>query len=88
MKSKRLKNVPGTDREIGLGLTEAMVRFAARHEYAQTVEDMLARRWRVLFLDAQLARSMAPETARILQEETGLNPELASFEKLTEHYLP
>ncbi|MCD8504637.1 MAG: glycerol-3-phosphate dehydrogenase/oxidase [Burkholderiaceae bacterium] len=83
-----VKKCPGSDREIGLGLTEAMVRFAARHEYAQTVEDMLARRWRVLFLDAQLARSMAPETARILQEETGLNPELASFEKLTEHYLP
>lgn len=83
-----VKQCPGVDQELGLGLTEAMVRFAARHEYAQTVEDMLARRWRVLFLDAQLARTMAPVVARILQEETGLDPELAAFNKLTEHYLP
>jgi glycerol-3-phosphate dehydrogenase len=34
------------------GLTEAMVRFAARHEYARTVEDVLARRSGLLFLDA------------------------------------
>lgn len=79
---------PGSQRELGLGLTEAMVRFAARHEYAQTVEDILARRWRVLFLDAALARAMAPEVARIVQEETGLDPELAEFEKLTDHYRP
>jgi glycerol-3-phosphate dehydrogenase len=30
------------------GLSEAMVRFAARFEYARTVEDMLARRSRLL----------------------------------------
>jgi glycerol-3-phosphate dehydrogenase len=78
----------GADLELGFGLTEAMVRFAVRHEYAQTVEDMLARRWRVLFLDARQARAMAPTVARILQEESGLDPELAAFEKLTEHYLP
>ncbi len=83
-----VRQCPGVDREIGLGLTEAMVRFAVRHEYAQTVEDVLARRWRVLFLDAKLANSMAPSVAQILQEETGLDPELAAFENLTEHYLP
>lgn len=83
-----VRQCPGNDHEIGLGLTEAMVRFAARCEYAQTVEDVLARRWRVLFLDAQLAKTMAPHVARILQEETDLDPELAAFEKLTEHYLP
>lgn len=83
-----VRQCPGADHELGYGLTEAMVRFAARHEYAQTVEDMLARRWRVLFLDAKEARRMAPEVARILEEETGLDPELAAFETLTEHYLP
>lgn len=83
-----VKQCPGHDHEIGLGLTEAMVRFSVRHEYAQTVEDVLARRWRVLFLDAKLARSMAPEVARILQEETGLDPQQSAFEELTEHYLP
>lgn len=83
-----VKQCPGYERQLGLGLTEAMVRFAARREYAQTVEDVLARRWRVLFLDAQLARSMAPHVARLLQEETGLDPELDAFETLTSHYLP
>ncbi|UOD51704.1 glycerol-3-phosphate dehydrogenase/oxidase [Orrella daihaiensis] len=83
-----VQQCPGADHEIGLGLTEAMVRFAARHEYAQTIEDVLARRWRVLFLDAKLACSMAPEVDRILREETGLDTDLAAFEKLTEHYLP
>ncbi|HEY7804114.1 MAG TPA: glycerol-3-phosphate dehydrogenase C-terminal domain-containing protein, partial [Orrella sp.] len=66
----------------------AMVRFAARHEYAQTVEDVLARRWRVLFLDARQARVMAPAVADILQEETGLDPQLHEFEQMTDHYLP
>ncbi len=37
--------LPGAGRELGAGLTEAMVRFAARKEYARTVEDVLARRW-------------------------------------------
>jgi hypothetical protein len=41
-------------------LTEAMVRFAARFEYARTVEDVLARRSRLLFLDARKAIDMAP----------------------------
>ncbi len=79
---------PGADHELGFGLTEAMVRFAARHEYAQTVEDVLARRWRVLFLDARQALTMASAVAEILREETGLDPELKAFEQLTAHYLP
>lgn len=82
-----VRQCPGSDHIIGMGLTEAMVRFAARHEYAQTVEDVLARRWRALFLDARKACAMAPEVARILQEETGIDPQLEAFEKLTEHYL-
>jgi len=75
-----------SDRPLGMGLTEAMVRFAARHEFAWTVEDMLARRWRALFLDSQQAKDMAPAVAQILQEETGLDPQLAAFETLCEHY--
>jgi hypothetical protein len=47
--------LPGADVEITAGLTEAMVRFAVRHEYARTVEDVLARRSRLLFLDAHVA---------------------------------
>jgi glycerol-3-phosphate dehydrogenase len=67
-------------------LTEAMVRFAARHEWAWTVEDMLARRWRALFLDARLAATMAPVVAALLQEETGLDPHLDEFIDLCQRY--
>ena len=77
---------PGADRILGMGLTEAMVRFAARHEYAWTVEDVLARRWRALFLDARQALAMASTVAQILQEETGLDPRQAEFEALCRKY--
>lgn len=77
---------PGADRDLGMGLSEAMVRFSARHEWAVTVEDMLARRWRALFLDARLAAQMAPAVATLLQEETGLDPQLGAFLQLCEHY--
>ncbi len=77
---------PGADRILGMGLTEAMVRFAARHEYAWTVEDVLARRWRALFLDVRQALAMAPTVAQILLEETGLDPRQAEFEALCRQY--
>jgi glycerol-3-phosphate dehydrogenase len=54
-----------------LPYTEAEVRWAARHEMAQRVSDVLARRTRALFLDAKAAMECAPEVARILAEELG-----------------
>ena len=74
-----LATLPGNDRSLGLGLTEAIVRYCARHEWAVTVEDMLARRWRTLFLDAQAAERVAPRVAEVLREETGLDPQLSDF---------
>ena len=79
--------LPGADRELTPGLTEAMVRFAARHEYAVCVEDVLARRSRLLFLDARLAGSLAAQVAEILFQETGLDPQTGSFLELVQHYL-
>ncbi|NYT63978.1 glycerol-3-phosphate dehydrogenase/oxidase [Alcaligenaceae bacterium] len=79
--------LPGADTELAPGLSVAMVRFAARYEYARTVEDMLARRFRLLFLDARLAAELAPAVAVILQEETGVDPQLDAFMQLTLHYL-
>lgn len=79
---------PGADHHLGLGLTEAMIRYAARHEFACTLEDILARRWRALFLDARQAREMSAKVAVILEDETGLDPARESFEALCEHYLP
>ena len=66
-----VRSLPGADRELCPGLSEAMVRFAARHEFARTVEDVLARRSRLLFLDARLAGTLAQPVAAILAEELG-----------------
>ena len=81
-----LADLPGQDVSLGIGLTEALVRYCARHEWAITVEDMLARRWRVLFLDARAAQAMAPRVAQLLQEETGIDPDLDNFVVLCRQY--
>ncbi|HLH34309.1 MAG TPA: glycerol-3-phosphate dehydrogenase/oxidase [Alloacidobacterium sp.] len=47
----------------------AEVVWAARQEMARTVEDVLARRTRALFLDAEAASAMALPAARIMAEE-------------------
>ncbi|MFO1319262.1 MAG: glycerol-3-phosphate dehydrogenase/oxidase [Burkholderiales bacterium] len=67
----RVRSLPGHDRELAPGLTEAMVRFAAREEMARSVEDVLARRSRWLFLDAARAAALAPRVAELLSEELG-----------------
>ncbi len=82
-----VRALPGATRLLGGGLSEAMVRFAARREYARTVEDVLARRWRLLFLDASLAGSMAPDVGAILQQETGADPRIGDFQALCRLYL-
>ena len=66
-----LASLPGAEREIAAGVSEAMVRFAARYEYARSVEDVLARRARLLFLDARAAAAAAPRVAELLSEELG-----------------
>ncbi len=48
---------------------EAEVVWAAREEMARTVEDVLARRTRALFLNAPAAVRMAPRVAALLAEE-------------------
>ncbi len=82
-----MEALPGAGVEIAPGLTEAMVRFAARFEYARTVEDVLARRSRLLFLDARLATSVAAKTGQILSLETGIAPQLEAFSVLAKGYL-
>jgi glycerol-3-phosphate dehydrogenase len=79
--------LPGADRHLGGGLTAAMVRFAARHEYARTVEDVLARRSRLLFTDAELAAALAAEVGALLQQETGRDADAAGFRELAASYL-
>ena len=82
--------LPGAENQLGgkmTGLTEAMVRYAARFEYARTVEDVLARRSRLLFLDAAMAKSLGPQVAAVLQQETDVDPALSAFLGLCDQYL-
>ena len=81
-----VQTLPGAELELGGGLTAAMVRFAVRYEYARTVEDVLARRSRLLFLDARLAATIAPAVSAILAEETGQDPGLNALMALAAHY--
>lgn len=65
----------------------------ARHEMARTVEDVLARRTRLLFLDARAALAKAPQVARELARELGRDEawqksQLAAFEETAAHFLP
>jgi glycerol-3-phosphate dehydrogenase len=53
----------------------AEVVWAARAEMARTVEDVLARRTRALFLNAHAAIEMAPGVAQILAKELGRDQE-------------
>jgi glycerol-3-phosphate dehydrogenase len=66
---------------------------AVRGEMARTVEDVLARRTRSLFVDARVAITEAPAVARVLARELGRDDaweaaQIAEFEKLATGYLP
>jgi glycerol-3-phosphate dehydrogenase len=67
--------------------------WAARHEMARTVDDVLARRTRLLLLDARAAMESAPQVAALLAEELGRGhaweqQEAATFQALAMRYLP
>ena len=81
-----LETLPGNKRWLAPGLSEAMVRFAVRFEYARTVEDVLARRSRLLFLDARAAAAAAPLVAELLQDEIGQTGDLQGFLQLADQY--
>ena len=90
-----LRALPGADhwlwRDGDGGLSEAMVRFAVRVEMARSVEDVLARRCRLLFLDAREALRVAPEVGRLMRDELGAAfneaASVGAFEALAARYL-
>ena len=76
-----------------LQLTGSEVLFAATHEMARTLEDVLARRCRALFLDARAAIEVAPAVAALLGLELQWSPErtqreIDAFVRLAREYLP
>jgi len=63
----------------------------ARHEMARTVEDVLARRTRLLFLDTRAALGKAPQVARELAQELGRDEawqesQLNAFSETANHF--
>lgn len=85
--SEAVAALQGGGNLLSNGLTESMVRFAARCEYARTVEDVLARRSRLLFLDAAQAAAIAAPVADLLKDETGIDPQCEAFLALCRQYL-
>lgn len=59
----------GSPLHPGLPITAAQVLWAARHEMARSVEDVLSRRTRCLLLDAAAAIDAAPAVASLLAAE-------------------
>jgi glycerol-3-phosphate dehydrogenase len=75
-----------------LPYTAAEVVWAVREEMARTLDDVLARRTRALFLNARAAREMAPSVARIMALELGRDEawqasQLSAFDDISAHYV-
>ena len=72
--------------------TKAEVLWAVRYEMARTIEDVLARRVRLLFLDSKAAINSAPIVAEILAKELGkdkvwVEQEIEKFTKIAKQYV-
>jgi len=72
--------------------TRADVVYAMRHELANQLEDMLARRTRLLLLDARIATACAPKVAEWMAAESGRDihwqkEQVTTFQKLADQYL-
>ena len=66
--------------------------WAIENEMARTVEDILARRTRALFLDARECRRIAPLVAQVMadtlsKDSNWINDQLEAFNKLSSAYI-
>ncbi len=93
-----LDSLAATDAELSdqlhprLPFEKAEVIWAARCEMARTVEDVLARRTRALFLDARASIEAAPAVARLLAQEFGFGSDwqlqqVADFNRIAANYV-
>lgn len=72
--------------------TMAEVVWAVRYEMARTIDDVLARRVRLLFLDARAAIESSEKTARLIAKELGhdeiwITKEISDFKRISKGYL-
>jgi glycerol-3-phosphate dehydrogenase len=86
---------PSLERQLHpeLPYIAAEVVWAVREEMARTVEDVLARRTRALFLNTSATLAMAEEVASLMAGELNLDStwiaaQLADFRSLADRYLP
>lgn len=75
-----------------LKIHEQQVVWAIRHEMARTLDDVLSRRTRALFLDAKESRRIAPQVADIManeldEDEAWKAAQVKSFNELSQKYL-
>jgi glycerol-3-phosphate dehydrogenase len=75
-----------------LPYTAAEIVWAARHEMARTLDDVLARRTRALFLNSKAALRMAPKAAAVLARELGRDEaweraQIAEFTRIATGYV-
>jgi len=86
-----------TDPDLAAPLAESLpyvgaeVVWAVRHEMARTVDDVLCRRTRALFLNAKAARAAAPRVASLMAQELGYDADwqarqLAAFDQVAGHF--
>jgi len=72
---------------------EGEVIWAVRNEMARNIEDFLARRTRLLFLDVVASLAIAPKVAHLMATELGYNEEweakeIQKFTTLAQVYMP
>ena len=82
----------GDPLHTALPYMKAEVVWGVRHEMARTVEDVLARRIRALFLNARAALAMAPVVAELMATELGWDDvtrmkQLAAFRDVASSYV-
>ena len=82
----------GQPLDAELPYVAAEVVWAAREELARSVEDVLARRTRALFLNSRAAVRMAPRVATLLAQELGHDKawqvaQVEAFNKVAEGYI-
>jgi glycerol-3-phosphate dehydrogenase len=72
--------------------TKAEILWICRNEMPVALEDVLARRLRVLFLDAKASLEMAPSVAQMMSEELGwdknrIETQLCEYKNFTSNYI-
>ena len=90
-----LDEQPCVTRELRVhnpGSHEDSAGWFARHEMARSVEDVLARRTRLLFLDTRAALAKAPQIAREIAQELGRDEawqksQLTAFGETAKHFM-